>query len=64
MAHTLSTAGSIEVDDWIVYDGSFQQVTKIRDMPATDIETASRFIHTHTGELLAMYTCEPIAVQV
>lgn len=63
MAHTLSTAAILAVGDWIIADGSFQQVTEILDTPSTDVEGASRFIH-HTGGLMAMYACETIAVQV
>lgn len=65
MAHTLSTASTIEVGDWIIdpETTTFQQVTSILDNPATDIEGASRFIR-HTGGLIAIYACEQIAVQV
>lgn len=64
MAHTLSTAATLNVGDWIIdpETTTFQRIVEIRDNPATDIEGASRFVH-HTGGLLAIYACEPIAVQ-
>lgn len=62
MAHTLGTAADLNVGDWIIADGAFRQITEIADIPASDVEGASRFVH-HTGGLLAIYACEPIAVQ-
>lgn len=62
MAHTISTVATLTVGDWIIADGGYQQITEIMDMPASDMKGASRFIH-HTSGMLAMYACEPIAVE-
>lgn len=62
MAHTLSTASTIEVGDWLIDGDKFVRVTSIMDTPATDVEGASRFIQ-HTGGILAVYASETIAVQ-
>lgn len=63
MAHTLSTASSIEVGDWLIDGDSFVQVTSITETPASDVEGAARFIR-HTGGVIAVYASEVIAVQV
>lgn len=63
MAHTISTASTLAVGDWIIAGDTYQRITEITDVPASDIEGASRFI-THTGGLLAVYASETIAVQV
>jgi len=64
MAHTLSTASTLAVGDWIIdpETNTFQRIEEIRDLPGTDVEGASRFIR-HTGGLIATYACEQIAVQ-